>query len=311
MERTIKINLIKQVFLTMTHIKRLNQDISRVMKNPMDSEGIYFWWDDKKLTEIYLMLVSPTKTPDELDNPYGAGYLLIKLEFSKDYPFQPPKGTFMTRDHRKETRLHPNLYASGKICLSTLGTWKQSTWQPTMNLAGIARTLMSILTPNPIVNEPSFERTKPESVNGKTYTQIVEYEIIRVAVLDQLDYLYRENPGIYIHFADMMKRSFLDNYDYFQSQVRKLRDQKLNGVEKDSPYCGIKTTFQLDQLESQLIEMRTKISAELNPIKPDLPIESPDLLADLLTAESEKPSADPMVLKSDLPKKSKKKRKPK
>ena len=37
------------------------------------------------------------------------------------YPFEPPKVLILTVDGR--TRINPNLYANGKVCLSILGTW--------------------------------------------------------------------------------------------------------------------------------------------------------------------------------------------
>jgi ubiquitin-protein ligase len=55
------------------------------------------------------------------DSMYFGGNYFYKFEFPYDYPHRPPKMTFMNTDGK--TRFHPNMYKTGKICLSILNTW--------------------------------------------------------------------------------------------------------------------------------------------------------------------------------------------
>ena len=56
-------------------------------------------------------------------------------------------------------RFNPNLYESGKVCLSLLGTWSGPGWIP--NKSSLIQVLISIqsliLVEQPYFNEPSFE----------------------------------------------------------------------------------------------------------------------------------------------------------
>lgn len=238
------------------HIKRLNRDIQNILKDPLDNDGIYFWWNDDNITEIYVLIIGPNETP------YAGGYFLIKLNFPKNYPHEHPSGYFMTQDYRKRTRLHPNLYANGKICLSLFGTWDGPSWNPTLNLRAIAQTLCSLLGENPIRNEPYYEKVSADSVSAKIYTRIVEYETIQVAVIDQLMHLENGNP-ILCHFESVMKEHFLKNYEFFKNKIKKFRRKGFNNLTENIEYYNVNTTYKLDQIDEQLDILQAKISSEI------------------------------------------------
>jgi ubiquitin-protein ligase len=66
----------------------------------------------------------------------------FSFDFPFDYPFSPPKVTFMTNDG--QTRFNPNLYqinGNGKVCLSILNTWSESTWSQVQLFSSVIETI--------------------------------------------------------------------------------------------------------------------------------------------------------------------------
>ena len=48
------------------------------------------------------------------DSPYKGGLFFLNITFPTDYPFKPPKVSFVTKIY------HPNINANGGICLDIL-----------------------------------------------------------------------------------------------------------------------------------------------------------------------------------------------
>jgi len=66
------------------------------------------------------------------DTPYAYGAYLYDIYMDSTFPQKPPKVNLMTTGNGT-VRFNPNLYASGKVCLSLLGTWSGSAnqmWNP-------------------------------------------------------------------------------------------------------------------------------------------------------------------------------------
>jgi ubiquitin-conjugating enzyme E2 D/E len=77
------------------------------------------------------------------DSPYQGGVFKLEILFPVDYPFKPPKIQFLTKIY------HPNINASGLICLDIL---KQQ-WSPALTISKVLLSVTSLLTdPNP--NDP-------------------------------------------------------------------------------------------------------------------------------------------------------------
>lgn len=74
------------------------------------------------------------------DSPYSGGVFFLSIHFPTDYPFKPPKVTFMTRIY------HPNINSNGSICLDIL----REQWSPALTISKVLLSICSMLTdPNP------------------------------------------------------------------------------------------------------------------------------------------------------------------
>ncbi|XP_071716485.1 putative ubiquitin-conjugating enzyme E2 38 [Rutidosis leptorrhynchoides] len=89
--------------------------------------------------------------------PYHDGLFFFDVCFPRDYPNSPP----LVKYHSGGLHINPNLYKSGKVCLSLLNTWKggnKEKWLP--DTSTMLQVLVSIqgliLNTKPYFNEPGF-----------------------------------------------------------------------------------------------------------------------------------------------------------
>ncbi len=115
--------------------KRINAELREIQKNtsdlytgnPIDS-NIYKW----KAT---------IKGPK--DSPYQNGIFHLFVEFPSNYPFKPPKISFITKIY------HCNIDNEGGICLDIL----KESWSPALTISKVLLSIISLLDdPNP--NDP-------------------------------------------------------------------------------------------------------------------------------------------------------------
>lgn len=178
--------------------KRLIKDIKQLQKEPL--EGIHYIHDEEDILKGTALIIGPS------DTPYAGGYYLFKFIFPTDFPFSPPKVTYHTNDGI--TRMHPNLYKNGKVCLSVLNTWNGESWSSCQTISSILIILRSILTPGPLIHEPGIDVFHRDF---KSYSEIIRYKNIQIAIIDVLknDKYKREFEKL----INIAKTDFIENYD--------------------------------------------------------------------------------------------------
>ncbi|XP_028642594.1 ubiquitin-conjugating enzyme E2 D2-like [Grammomys surdaster] len=77
------------------------------------------------------------------DSPYQGGVFSLSVHFPNNYPFKPPKVSFMTRIY------HPNISKNGGICLDILN----SKWSPALTISKVLVSICSLLC-DPKPDEP-------------------------------------------------------------------------------------------------------------------------------------------------------------
>ena len=108
--------------------KRINKEFEDLTKNsPIDgivvtSSNVFSEWD--------VAMKGPSGTP------YEGGVFQIKIKFPDNYPFKPPKASFVTKMY------HPNIKKdSGEICKDIY----EEGWVPTKTIKQVIDILKSML----------------------------------------------------------------------------------------------------------------------------------------------------------------------
>ncbi|XP_076441977.1 uncharacterized protein LOC143280995 isoform X2 [Babylonia areolata] len=164
-------------------LKQLNTSL------PVHAGASIFVRHDKDRTDVMRALVT-----GPVGTPYSLGCFCFDVYFPAAYPNVPPLVKIITTGNGT-VRFNPNLYADGKVCLSLLGTWHagdaSEKWNPSKS--SLYQVLVSIqsmiLTPDPVFNEPGYERikdTEEGEVQSRQYNWKIHLHTLRHAVLGQL-----------------------------------------------------------------------------------------------------------------------------
>lgn len=132
----------------MSIIQRLKKELVDLQNNPpancsagMIDDDIYHW---------QATIMGPE------GSPYEGGVFYLRIEFPQDYPFKPPKVTFITKIY------HCNINTAGNICLDIL----KEQWSPALTVNKVLLSICSMMDDqNP--NDPLMVDIANLYVNNK------------------------------------------------------------------------------------------------------------------------------------------------
>ena len=160
------------------------------------------------------MILGPPHTP------YALGMFHFDLKFPQDYPNSAPK-VLITTTSGGQVRFNPNLYATGKVCLSILGTWRAEhsgeQWSAVQSSQSILLSIQSLMNDAPYHNEPSFE-ADDGSGDVQRYNEKISHESVRVAVCEVMEDTV-ENRAVSSNGA---RRTIADGPSFARSRPRAL-----------------------------------------------------------------------------------------
>tara|TARA_B100001287_G_C22459319_1_gene424284 strand:- start:139 stop:600 length:462 start_codon:yes stop_codon:yes gene_type:complete len=111
---------------------RITQELKDLRENPVQNCSAGPKGDD--ISKWRATIFGPSETP------YAGGIFYLDIEFTKEYPFKPPKIYFVTPIY------HCNINPRGGICLDIL----KDQWSPALTIGKVLLSICSLLSePNP------------------------------------------------------------------------------------------------------------------------------------------------------------------
>jgi ubiquitin-protein ligase len=203
--------------------KRILHEIQEVQADTMKANRIFYWFNEADMKKGKALIIGPEGTP------YADCPLIFDVQLPPDYPISSPKVAFLTSDG--STRFHPNLYVTGKVCLSILGTWKGPAWTAAITLSKMLLTIQSLLEANPIVNEPSYEEFKLTDPRAGNYAAFVESRLLSLSFRDLLRLKSGKCPPIWEEFKDVLGE--------LQGDLLAKMNAKIQAHTEDRTYTGL------------------------------------------------------------------------
>ncbi|KAL1424935.1 hypothetical protein MTO96_019795 [Rhipicephalus appendiculatus] len=123
----------------------------------------------------------------------------------------------MTTDAGR-VRFNPNLYSSGLVSLSILGTFPGPSWNPEMTLETVLVSIQSLLIEQPLANEPGLGRefgTWLEKTTG--YNANLRFQTLRVAICDVLEACLLGNSSYPHALQQAVMKHFVEQYAKYES----------------------------------------------------------------------------------------------
>ncbi|KAH8129538.1 hypothetical protein ACSS6W_006592 [Trichoderma asperelloides] len=273
----------------------MDQSIIRISKELSDIQkgsdlAIAVACRDVDVRNVRALVMGPHETP------YEFGFFEFAIRFNKEYPSKSPSVQCITTNGGR-CRFNPNIYSSGKVCLSILGTWRGERgeeWSSAQGLESILLSIQSLMSANPYENEPGFEdaNTPSDKLAQKHYVQKIRHETLRISIIQRLEsYLGLQANGSsapsdsldsnnfdyedldesnvpFEPFKDLCKRKFLWYYDSYMAAVAQGKSE----VEDLQPFVrmpfespntnSMDGRFNYTELERRLKAIKAALDAE-------------------------------------------------
>lgn len=166
------------------------------------SNAIFVAYDIKRCDVVKAMIIGAE------DTPYSHGCFVFDVLMEENYPLTPPKVNLMTTGGG-QIRFNPNLYDTGYVCLSLLGTWRGNAtenWSPaTSSLYQVLMSIQSIVMNDDVYFNEPFRESERNTEKGKElnvgYSNIVRFGNVCFAMREMIRNPPREFEDIVrIHF---------------------------------------------------------------------------------------------------------------
>ena len=225
--------------------RRIMGDLRELLKDSL--EGVFIHFDESDINHMIVMIRGQ-------EGPYEFCQFLFHISFSDDYPMSPPIIKFCSSDGR--TRLNPNLYIEGKVCLSILGTWSGDPWTSVMTIKTVILSIMAlVMTREPLKNEPGLESSPLDRI--ETYNQIVEYASLNILV-NQIN-----NPSeMFTPLLKNMKAQFIKDYPALIEKVDTLIQSENNQKTVKISYHSQTAKLDYDSLKKRIQDLYGIVSLE-------------------------------------------------
>jgi len=241
-------------------IQRLLRDVKDIIKNPLTSNGIYYKHNEEDMLKGYALIIGPE------DTPYFGGFYFFEFEFPVDYPHSPPKVHFITNS--ENIRFNPNLYVSGKVCISLLNTWKGDQWTSCQTISTVLLTLCTLLCKNPLLNEPGVTFSNKDLLK---YNEIIEFSNLNIAICDVVS----KKIGVFLYcfycFYPIVKENFLKNYQkYIEFINAKIEEnQSIRKISTDMYRLNVVINYEklLEKLNKTMEKMKEMDEIENNIVE--------------------------------------------
>lgn len=172
-------------------------------------EGIIVKGFDNR-TDLYSAMIIGPK-----GSPYEDGLFFFDIQLPPTYPTVPPQVHYISFC---SDRLNPNLYESGKVCVSLLGTWSgrgTEVWTTRSSLLQVIISIQGlILVPEPYYNEAGYLKQKGSSSaleNSKLYN-----EMVIVKMLQSMANLLKNPIPI---FREEIESHFMQCYERYTKRI--------------------------------------------------------------------------------------------
>jgi ubiquitin-protein ligase len=115
------------------------------------TNSIFVFFHEQKMEFIKSFIAGSSGTP------YAHGLFEFDVCLH-NYPLEPPLVNIKTTAGAS-IRFNPNLYHTGKVCLSLLGTWeghKEETWSPARTISQVLVSIQSLVMDENIAEKEPF-----------------------------------------------------------------------------------------------------------------------------------------------------------
>lgn len=153
---------------------------------PCEPSHAFFVRYDEDMCDFMKVMITGA-----VGTPYEGGCFVFDVYCNPRYGQEPPRVLLETTG-ANTIRFNPNLYRSGKVCLSLLGTWEGNEpgemWSPSSSLLQVFVSIQSmVMTARPIDCEPGEEGRGGADLKNAGYIAVIRYGTVRHAMVGQIE----------------------------------------------------------------------------------------------------------------------------